>query len=326
MSKQKQKQTQIVNINLGSKQKKKAKGKGKAKKSKRESKTTPAFIPPSIINYPPMFVAPNQPNWFTPPPVSQSNKQYAVFPEGETAEAVGLSPSVPVPLRVETATSVLKPVEKEPNLAEIAGQQPALLPEEEKAPEEVILPVQPPEEDVSFLGESGVEEEEYSLSPTEKREVFQNVFKKQEKARQDAIARQEASFGQLLEAFAPPVAEEKGEYTQVTGKKKSKSSKESGQKAGLFPVLAPPKEEPTSLPLPPIFLGGKRAPFSVGLPPSDPFISSKKDQGASFNIAPPPEPLFLGKPKPVAEKQKELGLERQRGVGVTPAEESILFA
>lgn len=145
MAKQKQKQTQIVNINLGTKaRKKKGKGKSKPKKSDRESKTQiiPAFNPPPIINYPPMFVAPNQPNWFRPPPVSQTNKEYAVFPEAETAGAVGLNPTVPVPLRIQRGEERVNLPLPEPNLVDLAKP----IGEEEQ--------VEAPEDDISVITEA----------------------------------------------------------------------------------------------------------------------------------------------------------------------------
>jgi hypothetical protein len=84
---QKQSQSVSVNIDLG-------------KKGRRSKPTNPKLplqpqFPP---NYPP-FYNPNMPNWLVPPP--QPQKQYSVYPEGETALDLGLLPNVQVPLRVE---------------------------------------------------------------------------------------------------------------------------------------------------------------------------------------------------------------------------------
>lgn len=126
--KQKQKQTQIVNINLGTKAKKKGKKKvsrvgaksmANAKPHK-ETQIIPAFNPPSIINYPPQFVSPNNPNWFKPPSVTQSNKEYAVLPEGETAGILNLNPANPIPLKIQRGEERVNLPIPEPNLVELA--------------------------------------------------------------------------------------------------------------------------------------------------------------------------------------------------------------
>jgi len=121
---QKQKQTQIVNINLGTKAKGKSKRSRAGAKPRKESKTQ--ILPAPIINYPPQFVAPNNPNWFTPPPVSQSIRQYAVLPEGETAGMLNLNPVVPVPLKIERAEEKLNAPIPEPNLAQLVAPPPAV--------------------------------------------------------------------------------------------------------------------------------------------------------------------------------------------------------
>jgi hypothetical protein len=115
---QKQKQTQIVNINLGTKAKKKGKSKPRKKEDVMKQQNV-SILPAPIINYPPQFVAPNNPNWFTPPPVSQSIKQYAVLPEGETAGALNLNPVVPVPLKIERAEERLNAPIPEPRLEQL---------------------------------------------------------------------------------------------------------------------------------------------------------------------------------------------------------------
>ena len=120
--KQKQKQTQIVNINLGTKAKKKGKRKVSraGAKPRKETQIIPAFNPPSIINYPPQFVAPNNPNWFKPPSVSQSNKEYAVLPEGETAGLLNLNPANSIPLKIGRGEERVNLPIREPNLVDLA--------------------------------------------------------------------------------------------------------------------------------------------------------------------------------------------------------------
>ena len=83
---QKQKQSQIVNVHIGSKRPSGARKK-RAKKgaAKREIQSIHAFNPPPIINFPPGFGLNQQSNAWTTPPA-----MYSVYPEGETAAALGL--------------------------------------------------------------------------------------------------------------------------------------------------------------------------------------------------------------------------------------------
>lgn len=100
---QKQSQSVSVNVNLG--------------KRGGRSKTTPItkISPPFPFNFPPFFNPYNQqPNNFLIPPPPIPQKQYATFPEGETAAALGILPTVPIPLKFQTT---LKEAEPEPNLA-----------------------------------------------------------------------------------------------------------------------------------------------------------------------------------------------------------------
>jgi len=142
--KQSQKQNVNVNINLGEKKKK---GKPKRRKTGKKAvkrQTQTIINPPSIINYPPFFNQ-NQPNnWFNPPPPIPQ-KQFAVFPEGETASQLGLLSNVPVPLRVEG--NPLKEKEKEPIL------QPAPINEPFTAPVEENPFIAPAEEPIKFTAE-----------------------------------------------------------------------------------------------------------------------------------------------------------------------------
>jgi hypothetical protein len=110
---QSQKQNVNVTVNLAEKKKKGKPKKRKTGKKRREGAQPliiPAFNPPSIINYPPFFNQYNQkPNTFLNPPPPIPQKEYSVFPEGETAATTGILPTVPVPLKFQTS-------EPEPNL------------------------------------------------------------------------------------------------------------------------------------------------------------------------------------------------------------------
>jgi len=133
---QKQSQSLSVTVNLG-------------KKGGRQSKPQNPKLPP---NYPPFYNQYNQPsNWFNPPP----QKPYSVFPEGETALNLGLSPYIPVNVHVE-GNPLKKPV-KEPTL--------------KVAPvDENILPP-PPAEDNPFTSQSNEPMPQFSTSLDEPVEV-----------------------------------------------------------------------------------------------------------------------------------------------------------
>jgi hypothetical protein len=131
--KQSQKQNVNVTVNLGEKKKK---GKPKKRKTgkkgmKRETQIIPAFNPPSIINYPPMFNQYNQkPNTFLNPPPPIPQKEYSVFPESETAPLTNILSTVPTILKLQTT-------EPEPNLAKATAKAPDLptsAPEVETSP------------------------------------------------------------------------------------------------------------------------------------------------------------------------------------------------
>ena len=130
---QSQKQNVKVIVNLGEKKKK---GKPKKRQTgkkvmKRETQIIPAFNPPPIINYPPMFQQYNQqPNKFLNPSPPIPQKQYSVFPEGETAPLSNILSTVPVELKLQTR-------EPEPNLAKATTKAPDLptsAPEVETSP------------------------------------------------------------------------------------------------------------------------------------------------------------------------------------------------
>jgi hypothetical protein len=116
---QSQKQNVNVTVNLGEKKKK---GKPKKRKTgkkgmKRQTQIIPAFNPPPIINYPPMF---NQkPNTFLNPPPPIPQKEYSVFPEAETAPLTNILSTVPTILKLQTT-------EPEPNLAKARAKAPDL--------------------------------------------------------------------------------------------------------------------------------------------------------------------------------------------------------
>jgi hypothetical protein len=111
---QSQKQNVNVTVNLGEKKKKGKPKKRKTGKKRREGTQPliiPSFNPPSIINYPPFFNQYNQkPNTFLNPPPPLPQKQYATFPEAETAPLSGILSTVPTILKLQTT-------EPEPNLA-----------------------------------------------------------------------------------------------------------------------------------------------------------------------------------------------------------------
>jgi hypothetical protein len=153
MVKQRQSQKQNVNVvvNLGEK---KRKGKPKKRKTgkksmRKETQIIPAFNPPSIINYPPMFN--QQPNVYLNPPPPIPQKQYAVLPEGETAPVLNILPTVPVPLRLQTT-------EPEPNLAKAVKKTAEVQPFAPEIPEEPIFTSKTAEEPVPTFIEPAAEE------------------------------------------------------------------------------------------------------------------------------------------------------------------------
>ena len=126
---QSQKQNVNVNINLGEKKKKRKPRKRKTgkKEVKRQTQIIPAFNPPPIINFPPGFNQQPAIN-LPPPPIAQ--KQYSVFPEGETATQLNLLSNVPVPLRVEGSPLKAKAKEPKPEAYKVINE-PFKAPEEE---------------------------------------------------------------------------------------------------------------------------------------------------------------------------------------------------
>jgi hypothetical protein len=123
---QSQKQNVNVNINLGEKKRKRKPRKRKTVMKRREG-PQPLFNPPSIINFPPAFNQPPAIN-LPPPPIPQ--KQYSVFPEGETATQLGLLSTVPVPLTFEGTTLKEKAKEPKPEAYKVINE-PFKAPEEE---------------------------------------------------------------------------------------------------------------------------------------------------------------------------------------------------
>jgi hypothetical protein len=90
-----QSQTQSVVINLG------------GKKGRKSSSAPPPNRFP--MNFPAGF-NPSNPNlWYAPPPPALSNRQFAVFPEGETSRNLGVNATAPVPFNFISAERVLKP-------------------------------------------------------------------------------------------------------------------------------------------------------------------------------------------------------------------------
>jgi hypothetical protein len=333
MPKQKQKQTQIVNIHLGTKAKKskqKGKGKSRPKKSKGESKTQiiTSFNPPPIINYPPQFVAPNQPNWYQQPPSQISQKQYSALPEGETSSALNLNPSTPVRFSFVGAEERLKAPLKEPKLESLVG------PPETKAEEEVILPTEPIEEEASA--------EEGSISSSAPSVLAQNL-----EANTAGLGLNPpfvaSSLGVPLSftteglfpiaqstSFNPPeaslLAEPKEPKKEKKYKKKSSSSAQSEEQAkvgslhSFFPSITPARQLTTS-----------EVNLATGEPHNFPPplynipITTEKP-ARTFTLGSPAYPSFIGQSKEPPEKATGEYLQRQRASGITPAEESILFA
>ena len=123
---QSQKQNVNVNINLGEKKKKRKPRKRKTVMKRREG-PQPLFNPPSIINFPPGFNQQPAIN-LPPPPIPQ--KQYSVFPEGETATQLNLLSNVPVPLKVEGSLLKAKAKEPKPEAYKVINE-PFKAPEEE---------------------------------------------------------------------------------------------------------------------------------------------------------------------------------------------------
>lgn len=142
---QSQKQNVNVNINLGEKKKKRKPRKRKTGKKEVKRQTQPlyAFNPPPIINFPPAFNQQPAVN-LPPPPIPQ--KQYSVFPEGETATTLNLLSNVPVPLQVEGSPvkELLKPVKT------TKKEKITVLSSEEFAPAGEAQPFAPVEEENVF--------------------------------------------------------------------------------------------------------------------------------------------------------------------------------
>jgi hypothetical protein len=118
---QKQSQSVSVNVNLG--------------KRGGRSKTTPTpkIPPPFPFNFPPFFNPYNQnPNTFLNPPPPIPQKQYAVFPETETAPLTNILSTVPVTLKLQTT-------EPEPNLAKATAKTSEVQPFAPEVAEEPIF-------------------------------------------------------------------------------------------------------------------------------------------------------------------------------------------
>ena len=339
--KQKQKQSQSVNIYLGSKSKAKGKGKRRPKKSKGESKPFIApYNPSPIINYPPNFpynlpsafgLPVNQINPLLPPPAPR----YAAFPESQTAEIVNLNPAQPVPFKFEPAVEKLKAPPKEPKLVA----------PEVKAEEEVVLPTDAEAlaaelasaEAAAIEGEAAATaEEEASIRSALTGPSVGPPTYESGNPPSAPPSPAFADFGRnlLAQPFNVPTfaesspffpveasitAEPKGPAKKEKGKKTSSSSAGSGfGVAGsintYFPSITPanPLSVVTGLP--------------VNFPPPLFTIPITEKQPRTFTLGQSSNPYsFIGTTAP-HEKAKGEYLQRQRGTGLTPAEESLLLS
>jgi len=317
--KQKQKQSQSVNIYLGSRGKAKGKRKAKGKSKGRESSKPfiAPFNPSPIINVPSFNFPPNFPasfptnigNPLLPPP------QRVAFPESQQAPLLNLNPAVPVPFKFEGAKEKLKAPAKEPQLVP-----------EAKAEEEVVLPVDLPEEPP---------EEELSVSstltaPTVGLPTFENLLARNavEGLNPPYVA---SSLGVPLsltpsgftpfaqstpffpvEASAEPKEEPKVKKQQ---KKSGSSAGRAGTLSSFFPSITP--ANPLSV------ITGE----PVNFPPpyySIPITTEKPQR--TFTLGQPNPYSFLGTPTAPPAKEKGEFLQRQRGTGLTPAEETLLLS
>jgi hypothetical protein len=119
----KQKQKQTINITIGDKAVKRKRGRPrKAKSAKGSGIVSGGFVAP-IINYPPAYTPPSIPqqpqavNLIPKAPVgvppAKQPRGYAVFPEGETADPLGLTATNPVELKLEKEEPN-KPIKERP--------------------------------------------------------------------------------------------------------------------------------------------------------------------------------------------------------------------
>jgi hypothetical protein len=129
---QKQSQSVSVNVNLGKR------GGGRSK----PTNPTPKLPSPFPFNFPPGFNQ-NFPYSFNLPPPPIPQKQYSVFPEGETATALNLLSNVPVPLKVEGSPLKAKAKEPKPEAYKVINE-PFKAPEEEYQLIEPQPPAPPP--------------------------------------------------------------------------------------------------------------------------------------------------------------------------------------
>jgi hypothetical protein len=204
---QKQSQSLSVNINLG---------KGKARQSKPQNPKLPAPFPP---NYPPFFNQ-NQPNnWFNPPPPIPQ-KQYAVFPEGETASQLGLLSSVPVTLRVEG--NPLKEKEKEPTLKPAPADENIFKPAPaEDNPFVAPLDIEPTPQFVTSLDEPATENIG-DIPLTEEEKALKYIL---EFGKQPAQPFKQPAQPSLSDVLTPFTAEEEGalqKFKKIRGGQKVK--------------------------------------------------------------------------------------------------------
>lgn len=357
-----QTQTQNVNVYYDSRAGAKRKPrKRQPKKVNGESKTQ--ILPAPIINYPPQFMQSINPNWFTPPPIPQSIKQYAVLPEGETAALVNLNPAVPVPLRIETNTPLLNAPIAEPNLTQLVAPPP---PEEEFAEDDVSVLTEAPE--FAELPEEA-EGQVLDLPPAETSALIENKEPLFDPFNLPVPA---TSGRSLAESIAEPPTEAGFSYPFSVGETGYVELLPQSRFLGTLPPIktaekielpftplppsgltVPKKEKPTPYlgkEPPPVIEAPKKGrpkgakskpkeeptqtlfsvfPTTANVEPLGIPIQIGQREEETFKYSPPLSQLegqyqFLGQPPPPTEKETN-PLERRRGGGVlSAAEEAII--